>query len=132
MSKDAQESGTKAAEVVANSQFVSVGSSSLTFGYGRHACPGRFFAVNEIKMIMATALLHYDMKNVAGQTGRYKNRQIGAQVCRILYLCSTRLTQAVNSGPKQDHHDAEVIGHSFKFGMSLNLDCHILKLNPLY
>lgn len=81
MAKDKEESAVKAAEVVANSQFVSVGTSSLTFGYGRHACPGRFFAVNEIKMIMATALLHYDMKNVDGQTERYPNRQIGSQVC---------------------------------------------------
>lgn len=81
MAKDEAGSGAKAAEVVANSQFVSVGTSSLTFGYGRHACPGRFFAVNEIKMIIATALLHYDMKNVDGQVGRYENKKIGIQVC---------------------------------------------------
>lgn len=78
--KDAAESGVRAAEVVANSQFVSVGTSSLTFGYGRHACPGRFFAANEIKMVIATMLLHYDMKMVDGQTERHKNLSFGAQV----------------------------------------------------
>jgi cytochrome P450 len=88
-SKGAAASATKAAEVVANSQFVSVGTTSLTFGYGRHACPGRFFAVNEIKMVMATALLHYDIKNVPGETGRYKNMQIGAQVCSTPLLLPT-------------------------------------------
>lgn len=77
----AKESGAKAAEVVANSQFVSVGANSLTFGYGRHACPGRFFAVNEIKMIMAQFLMHYDIKNVDGEMERYKNLKAGHRVC---------------------------------------------------
>ncbi|KZL83889.1 cytochrome p450 [Colletotrichum incanum] len=71
--KKEQETGSKQAEVAANAQFVSVGQSSLTFGYGRHACPGRFFAVNEIKMIMATFLLNYDLMNVAGSRERYPN-----------------------------------------------------------
>ncbi|KAG9258879.1 cytochrome P450 [Emericellopsis atlantica] len=79
IAKGEQDSATKTAEVVANSQFVSVGTSSLTFGYGRHACPGRFFAVNEIKMIMATALLHYDVKNVEGQEERIPNWKFGSQ-----------------------------------------------------
>lgn len=80
MAKTAEESGVRAAEAVANSQFVSVGTSSLTFGYGRHACPGRFFAANEIKMVIATALQHYDMKLVDGETERYPNLTFGAQV----------------------------------------------------
>ncbi|KAM5349587.1 hypothetical protein ACJ41O_006092 [Fusarium nematophilum] len=73
-------SGTKAAEVVANSQFVSVSESNLTFGYGRHACPGRFFAANEIKMIMANILLHYEVKNPDGVTERHKNIRTGSQL----------------------------------------------------
>ncbi|KAJ0340086.1 hypothetical protein COL922a_003722 [Colletotrichum nupharicola] len=76
--KDAAESGSKAAEVVANSQFVSVGTSHLTFGYGRHACPGRFFAVNEIKMIMANILCNYEIKLPDGVTERYENIKFGA------------------------------------------------------
>ena len=69
------EKGTKQAEAVANAQFVSVGPTSLTFGYGRHACPGRFFAVNEIKMIIAVLLTKYDIKNVG--TERYANLEYG-------------------------------------------------------
>ncbi|KAF5343413.1 hypothetical protein D9758_011833 [Tetrapyrgos nigripes] len=32
------------------------------FGTGKHACPGRFFAVNELKTLVAHTLLHYDIK----------------------------------------------------------------------
>ncbi|KAF8721948.1 hypothetical protein AX14_010063 [Amanita brunnescens Koide BX004] len=34
----------------------------LTFGQGRHACPGRFFATNEVKTMLAYILLNYDVK----------------------------------------------------------------------
>ncbi|KAL0941723.1 Ent-kaurene oxidase 7 [Colletotrichum truncatum] len=78
MAKEEAESGAKAAEVVAQSQFVSVGASHLTFGYGRHACPGRFFAVNEIKMIMANILCNYEIKLPDGVTERYENLKFGA------------------------------------------------------
>ncbi|KAM0426396.1 hypothetical protein ACHAPT_008442 [Fusarium lateritium] len=61
------------AEKAALHQFVSVNQSSLTFGFGRHACPGRFFAANEIKMILANAILQYDIKLVEPATERYPN-----------------------------------------------------------
>ncbi|KAF4982776.1 hypothetical protein FZEAL_1677 [Fusarium zealandicum] len=60
-------------EKAALNQFVSVNQSSLTFGFGRHACPGRFFAANEIKMILANTLLRYDIKLVGSTTERYPN-----------------------------------------------------------
>ncbi|KAJ7778112.1 cytochrome P450 [Mycena metata] len=34
----------------------------LTFGLGRHACPGRFFGVNEQKLMMAHLLVTYDLQ----------------------------------------------------------------------
>lgn len=67
-------------EKAANNQFVSVNQSSLTFGYGRHACPGRFFAANEIKMILAYALLQYDVKNAGDATERYPNMEFAHMV----------------------------------------------------
>ncbi|KAK2044191.1 cytochrome P450 [Colletotrichum somersetense] len=73
-------SGTQAAEVVMQSQFVSVGTTHLTFGYGKHACPGRFFAVNEIKIIMTNLLCHYDVRLPDGVTERYKNVAFGASL----------------------------------------------------
>ncbi|KAI9903486.1 hypothetical protein N3K66_000015 [Trichothecium roseum] len=46
----------------AQQQLVSVGPASLSFGFGRHACPGRFFAANQVKIIIAELLLGYDLK----------------------------------------------------------------------
>lgn len=43
-------------------QYASSNLNNMAFGYGRHACPGRFFASCEIKMIMAYLLMHYDFK----------------------------------------------------------------------
>ncbi|KAF8973584.1 cytochrome P450 monooxygenase [Flammula alnicola] len=34
----------------------------LAWGYGRHACPGRFFAAVLLKMMLAHVLLHYDVR----------------------------------------------------------------------
>ncbi|PVF95398.1 putative cycloheximide-inducible protein CIP70 [Serendipita vermifera] len=34
----------------------------MTFGHGRHACPGRFFASLELKAVMASLVLGYDLK----------------------------------------------------------------------
>ena len=48
-------------------QYASSNPQSMSFGYGRHACPGRFFASNEIKAIMAHLLLHYDFRFPEGQ-----------------------------------------------------------------
>ncbi|KIJ41482.1 hypothetical protein M422DRAFT_780269 [Sphaerobolus stellatus SS14] len=43
-------------------QFVATSNDYLPFGHGRHACPGRFFAANEIKAMMAHVILTYDIK----------------------------------------------------------------------
>jgi cytochrome P450 len=74
--------GSTAVEAAAHNQFVSVSQNSLTFGYGRHACPGRFFAANEIKMIMARLVLMYDIRNVGESTERYPNLEIGNLVSK--------------------------------------------------
>jgi cytochrome P450 len=41
-----------------SSQFVTTNSSNLSWGYGKHACSGRFFAANEIKVIVAHFLIN--------------------------------------------------------------------------
>nr|VWO96344.1 Putative calcium-binding protein [Ganoderma boninense] len=43
-------------------QLVNTSVDFITFGHGRHACPGRFFAANELKTMMAYLLLNYDVK----------------------------------------------------------------------
>ena len=49
----------------------------MSFGFGRHACPGRFFAANEIKLILARLLLDYDIRMPPGVTEPYRNLAIG-------------------------------------------------------
>ncbi|XXG96060.1 hypothetical protein Hte_002337 [Hypoxylon texense] len=58
-------------------QFVTVTKDFMHFGYGRHACPGRFFAANEIKLILARILLDYDIRMPDGLTERYANLSMG-------------------------------------------------------
>lgn len=35
-----------------------------TWGIGKHACPGRFFAVDLVKMILARVLVDYEVENL--------------------------------------------------------------------
>ena len=41
---------------------VTTGLDSLAFGHGRHACPGRYFAACELKLMLAHAVMNYDVK----------------------------------------------------------------------
>ncbi|KAH8659907.1 cytochrome P450 [Xylariales sp. PMI_506] len=43
-------------------QFVATSKTQVQFGLGRHACPGRWFAGHVIKLVIASILLHYDLK----------------------------------------------------------------------
>ncbi|KUI56676.1 Ent-kaurene oxidase [Cytospora mali] len=52
--------------------FSSPGPSFLNFGYGKTACPGRFFASVVVKMVIAKALTDYEFKFLPG-TERPKN-----------------------------------------------------------
>ncbi|KAE8549504.1 hypothetical protein EYB25_008026 [Talaromyces marneffei] len=61
-------------------QFVSSSPNSLNWGYGRHACPGRFFAVDEIKLILSKVLQKYDISLVNPGEGRYKNTSFETMV----------------------------------------------------
>ncbi len=40
---------------------VTLDDSFLGFGFGRSACPGRFFVMNEVKMFMAEMIFNYDL-----------------------------------------------------------------------
>ncbi|KAI7857344.1 cytochrome P450 [Circinella umbellata] len=50
-----------------NMRSSTIGPELLTFGMFSHACPGRYFAVNEIKYILAQFIIRY---NVTTQTGK--------------------------------------------------------------
>ncbi|KIL60569.1 hypothetical protein M378DRAFT_167933, partial [Amanita muscaria Koide BX008] len=57
-------------------QLLSLGVDYVLFGHGRHACPGQFFVVNELKVMLAHVLLNYDIKMADGG-GRPKDWQFG-------------------------------------------------------
>lgn len=42
--------------------FVSTSPEHLGFGHGSHSCPGRFFASNEVKILLSHLLLKYEWK----------------------------------------------------------------------
>ncbi|KAH8820226.1 putative cytochrome P450 [Xylogone sp. PMI_703] len=54
-------------------QFGTINEMALSFGIGRHACPGRFLAGNIIKIIVARFILDYDFKFAKEQVERPKN-----------------------------------------------------------
>lgn len=47
---------------------VSTDVNHLYFGYGKQACPGRFFAANEMKMILIRFLMEYDIRLPEGKS----------------------------------------------------------------
>ncbi|KFY70301.1 hypothetical protein V499_09285 [Pseudogymnoascus sp. VKM F-103] len=53
--------------------FASPSFDSMQFGLGNDACPGRFFASNQIKIILVYILRHYEIKFEEGAVGRPKN-----------------------------------------------------------
>jgi len=48
-------------------QIISISTENLVFGLGRHACPGRFFSANEVKMLLAHLVVTYDMQFEEGK-----------------------------------------------------------------
>ena len=60
-------------------QFVTTSPEHLGFGHGMHACPGRFFAANEIKVFLIHLLLKYDWK-FTEQQGRPESIQHGVEI----------------------------------------------------
>ncbi|KAJ4353247.1 uncharacterized protein N0V89_004974 [Didymosphaeria variabile] len=61
-------------------QWTSVSRRDLDWGYGRHACPGRYMADITVKLIMIELFLHYEFKSLPGQ-GRHPNIEFDGQVC---------------------------------------------------
>lgn len=56
------------AEAANRWQFTTITDTSLAFGAGKHACPGRFFAASELKLILAYYVLNYDIKLKEGES----------------------------------------------------------------
>ncbi|PVI03624.1 putative cytochrome P450 [Periconia macrospinosa] len=61
-------------------KWASANLDNMAFGYGRHACPGRFFADYEIKLILVHLLMTYDFKSPPGQEARPQNMNVEIQM----------------------------------------------------
>lgn len=48
-------------------QHVGTGLENINFGHGIWACPGRFFASAELKVVLAYLLMNYDLKVKDGE-----------------------------------------------------------------
>ncbi|ORY68968.1 cytochrome P450 [Pseudomassariella vexata] len=58
----------------ARNAFATTSNEYLAFGHGRGACPGRFFAANELKLLLGHLLLNYEFEM---QEKRPKNMWFG-------------------------------------------------------
>lgn len=56
-----------------NALFTTPTPTVLSFGYGKTACPGRFFAGTVIKIVLVKMLTEYDFAFLAGSKGRPGN-----------------------------------------------------------
>ncbi|KAL1847702.1 hypothetical protein Daus18300_013869 [Diaporthe australafricana] len=54
-------------------QMVTVGMKDLTWGYGRHACPGRYIAEVALKLLVIEFLLRYEIRLPEGVNERLRN-----------------------------------------------------------
>lgn len=77
-------------------QLVSTLPEHMAFGYGKYACPGRFFAANEIKLALCQLLLKYDWKMVPGTTVGSFNMGFMAQVDRTSKLLYRRRKEEID------------------------------------
>ncbi|KAF1933736.1 cytochrome P450 [Didymella exigua CBS 183.55] len=59
--KDSQQQNNKES-TVRSTNTVDTSLIFLPFGHGRHGCPGRFFAANEIKLLLAYIAMNYDIE----------------------------------------------------------------------
>ncbi|OAL42907.1 cytochrome P450 [Pyrenochaeta sp. DS3sAY3a] len=57
---------TRADLPVLEKTVVTTGTDFHLFGHGRHPCPGRFFAVHEMKIMFAIMILQYDIELAPG------------------------------------------------------------------
>lgn len=64
-------------------QWVSTSAVALSFGYGRHSCPGRFLATMEIKILVAQLLMGWDFAVPEGERAQTITR---SDFVRVLLL----------------------------------------------
>lgn len=82
----------ESAEARTSHQLLTVGKKDLTWGYGKHACPGRFMAEVVMKLMLAHFIMEYDVKLIGE---RPKNWEFEGLVSKSLMDadCLGKLTE---------------------------------------
>ncbi|KAI0060666.1 cytochrome P450 [Artomyces pyxidatus] len=62
-------------------QLASTTPEYLAFAHGKHACPGRFFAANELKAMLAHILVTYDVKFPEGCSFKFPSDRFVGTAC---------------------------------------------------
>ena len=75
-------------------QFAAPTPEHFAFGYGKHACPGRFFASNQVKVMLMHLILKCDWRFPDEVKGRPKSLERGAEIAadpsvKLLYRTRT-------------------------------------------
>ncbi|GAB1216308.1 hypothetical protein ATERTT37_005521 [Aspergillus terreus] len=78
-----------------SAQLVSPSPEHMGFGFGKHACPGRFFAVNEIKIALCHILLKYDIRLPEGYTPAKRRMGISLDVDPLARLLVKRRQEEI-------------------------------------
>jgi len=74
---------------------VTTTASHMGFGHGQHACPGRFFASNEIKVALCHLLLKYDFDLVDGKVAEPRLFESGKSVSTKVEVQLRRRTEEI-------------------------------------
>ncbi|KAE8150841.1 cytochrome P450 [Aspergillus avenaceus] len=78
-----------------SAQLVAVTPEHMGFGFGKHACPGRFFAANEAKVLLCHILLKYDFKLADGCTPRVLKHGVDMSADSTGRIDTRRRTQEI-------------------------------------
>jgi hypothetical protein len=91
------------------SHFITTSAQNLLFGHGRHACPGRFFAVAEMKVVMAEVVRRYDVRLIPGtvpRRGVFGLATIPETKLKILMrVAGSRTSKTSQGSPEPEHNN---------------------------
>ncbi|KAF8204329.1 cytochrome P450 [Mycena galopus ATCC 62051] len=78
--------------------FTTIEKDFVLFGLGRHACPGRFFASMELKIMLAHLLLNYDVNLADGLTAVPKPASFNTGMMPDMKACVTLTPRVGQAG----------------------------------
>jgi hypothetical protein len=78
--------------------YVATGSKHMGFGFGVHACPGRFFAASEVKIALCHLLMKYDFGIIEGDEPKILPFEMSRSVDPSCRISIRRIREDANIG----------------------------------